>query len=206
MQLNIQIDDVTMQSVRNALGDMERRAPNAIAGAINETLAEAKTDISRGVREVLALSKKSTDSRIRLVKATFQKLNGFVSLSYEKRPGLMAFGAKGHRAGEKLGRKQPGVTYKLAVQGGRKRIREAFIAVRRGQSHENVFVRKMAGGKRVPRKPLVRLMGLSPWGSLVYRSGVLDRIFADAQAAFQKNLDQRVSGMLGGFVKERRAA
>lgn len=205
-QLNLQIDEVLMNRVTLALGDMERRAPNAISGAINETLQEAKTDISRTVRQVLALSKKSVDSRINLIKAQPSKLNGYVSLSYEKRPGLMSFQARGHRAGEKLGRKQPGVTYKLTVQGGRKRIREAFIAKKRGQTHENVFVRKTVGGKRVARLPLVRLQGLSPWGALVYQKGQLDRVFGNAQADFDKNLQQRVNAMLRGFVTGRRAA
>lgn len=205
-QLNIQLDQNLLNRVKLALGDLERRAPQALSGAINETLQESKTDISKRVREVLTLSKKSTDSRIGLSKATPQKLNGAVWLSYEKRPGLMSFGARGHRAGEKLGRKQKGVTYKLTHQGGRKRIPEAFIARKRGQVHENVFVRKMVGGKRVGRKPLVRLQGLSPWGAIVYRSGVLEGLFADAQQTFEKNLQQRINGILGGFVRERRAA
>lgn len=206
MQLQIQIDETTLHNVERALGDMSKRSPQAISGAINETIAEAKTALSRRVREVLAISKKSVDARIKPVKATPQKLSGEVRLLYDKRPGLFSFQAKGHRAGEPLGRKQPGVTYKLTVQGGRKRIPTAFIAIKRGQSHENVFVRKLVGGKRVARKPLVRLMGLSPWGAVVYRSGVLEEEFANAQAAFEKNLQQRIDGILGGYVKQRKAA
>jgi hypothetical protein len=206
VQLQIQIDETTLANVQRALGDLSRRAPQAISGAINETLAEGKTDLIKGVKSVLAIARQSVASRINVVKANPQKLAGEVRLSWEKRPGLFAFKAKGHRAGEKLGRKQPGVTYQLKVGGGRQRIREAFIAAKGGQTHENVFVRKMVGGRRVWRLPLVRLKGLSPWGAIVYKSGVLDNIFAEAQKAFDKNLQQRIDSILGGHVRERRAA
>jgi len=192
--LQIQIDEA---AVREGLGDFARRAPQAMAGAINETTAEGKTDLSRAVREVLNLSKQSTDRRIEIVKARPNNLAGSVRLSHEKRPGLASFAAR---------ETKKGVSYKLTKSSGRASVPSAFIAAKRGQTHLNVFVRKLLGGKLAPRYPLVRLMGLSPWGAITYRAGVLERIQADAQEALHKNLNQRVSAIVGGYIPERRAA
>lgn len=199
LALSIQIDERSIAQVKAALGGMEREAPKVLAGAINETLREARTSLSRKVREVLALSKKSTDSRIHLELASWQRLSGEVRLSHEKRPGLMSFGAR---------QTKRGVSYKLTVAGGRRTIAHAFIRAKRGQSHENVFIRKTVGGKMVGRMPLVRLQGLSPWGAIVYRAGVLEQWHFDSQQAFEKNLAQRVNAWLKGFITNspRRAA
>ncbi len=195
--LSLQIDEALLNRVKAALGDMSRRAPQAISGAINETLAEGKTELSRDVRSILNLPKKNVDERIKVDKSTPQTLSGRVRLLYEKRPGLYSFGAR------EVAR---GVTAKLLKAGGRKLYEHAFIAAKRGQDHLNVFIRKMVGGKRVGRKPLVRLMGLSPWGSVVYPPGTLDTVFANAQANFEKNLQQRINSILGGYVKETKKA
>lgn len=197
IQLNLQIDNTLLNRVRSSLGDMHRRAPQAISGAINETLQEAKTDLSRRVREILNLPKKNVDSRIALVKSRPNKLGGEVRLKHEKRPGLFAFGAREVRTG---------VSYKLKRSGSRQTVKHAFIAKKRGQAHENVFIRAMVGGKRAGRYPLRRLMGLSPWAAIAYPPGVVEEVFSEAQQAFEKNIQQRIDGIIGGHVRERRAA
>jgi hypothetical protein len=152
--------------------------PMAISGAINETLAETRTAMSRGITEKVAIKARDIKPHLAVIRSTPKTLAGTLKLSESSRIRLKYFGAR---------QTKQGVTYRISRDGGRKMIRSAF-GPNTPRLGGQVFRR--AGKTRLPL--IGPMKGPSPWG-VVVKSGMDKTAAIDAQAALEKNLGQRVN-------------
>lgn len=182
-QISIEFSQSQLNSVADRLKGIPSGVGKALAGAVNDTAKQCKTRISSGIRDKVNLKKKDIDPEIVIYPlATEKKPSAKVTLSKSQRLGLNDFGARPTNAG---------VTYQILKGGGRKLAKSAF-GLDMPRLGGQVFRRAGAvGGKLVPRLPIVKLKGPSPWGVFV-KSGMVTPIKAETQQLLNKNLEQRV--------------
>lgn len=195
MNIDIKITEEDLLDVRIALGRMAHRSRQAVSGAINETLAEVKTRSARNIYKRFNLTSARIKKDIHVKRSTPATLTGEVRYERTRPIGLRQFGAR---------QTAKGVSYAI-VRGKKQFIPHAFIQTAKGGEH--VFIRYKGPGPSgmVGRFKIHRLVGISVQEAFV-RSGLAEKEFIDAEATFRKNLDQRVNGIIRGFVKGRRAA
>ncbi len=182
----IQFDPRQIQAIEGRLAGLKDGVPKALAGAINDTGTQERTQISKGIRQKFNIKKKDLDPLISVSpKATPKDLRGGVHLQKSKRPGLQVFGAKQIASG---------VSYKIEVGGARKTIPGAFMGPRPGvlatKLHGGVFIRK---GKS--RLPIVKLKGISPWAAFL-KSGMLAPTTKDTEQRLMKNVEARTKFLI----------
>lgn len=122
-----------------------KRAPVALARALNRTGASERTAMGRAVSKDMGLKVAVAREAIKVEKATAASLAVRV-VARGKRLPLIDFKARGPEPSRGRGR---GVSY--VMQGQRKRLDHAFIATV-GAGHRGVFVR--TGPRRLPIKQL----------------------------------------------------
>lgn len=182
-QISVTIDPVHLLHLQSDLKGITNGLPKAIAGAINDTTKDEKVVISRKIRDRVNIKKRDIDPYITTKKATPSNLTGLIILSETKRIPLIYFKARFARKSRR------GVSYQIAVDGGRKTLPHAFIAQMKS-GHEGVFQR--VGKKRLP---IEELKGPSPWGVFV-KSGLEHQTILDVQVLLKKNLNERTNFLL----------
>lgn len=199
-RIPVQTLHVDATNARLMLGEFGHRAPNAISGAINETLLEVRTAFRRDIRRLINISQRSLDSRIHITRSRPLSLTGEIRLSHERRPGISPTNFAARQTAR-------GVSYRIGPLSRRGLIPGAFI--RSANGNEHVFVRYRAAEStatnrrrrrrpsginydRVPRYRLRRVLGVSPWGAYTRAPNLLRRHVAEAQTALNRNAQQRV--------------
>lgn len=135
------LDPVMLGRVQGQLIRVRNGALRATAFAINDVLASARTQITRGVRSEINIKLKSLMRRIKLVKASEKRTYGGLFINEGRPPNLISFGAKQNKKG---------VTYKIGKSGPRQFIRSAFVNKANGAA----LVMQRTGAKRYPIKLL----------------------------------------------------
>ncbi len=96
-----------------------KQFPRELAAAVNKVAKKTRSNIGRDIRKTVNLKKEPSERPIKLRRtATAQQPTGIVGIDREQRLGLQHFGARHDKRG---------VSYKIAKQGGRKRVDGAFM-------------------------------------------------------------------------------
>jgi hypothetical protein len=136
--------ETNFPQVQRALQGLQREvAQQATARALNATIAQARTQMSREIRQEFAVDTRFVGQRLRIKRATFfnGRLGLEAALDAQEKPrsaNVIRFGAKAGKAG---------VTVKIKRGQPRKLIRNAFI----GNKGRTVFTRQ-PGTKMASRK------------------------------------------------------
>lgn len=166
----VEIDSSQMMRLKEAVGRAGKKVAKELSAAINQVSKKTRLDMGRAVRETVALKKDQSEKPISVaMSSTPANLQALVRLKKTKRLGLRHFGAKQDRKG---------VTYKIAKNGGRKRINGAFQGPKPGvlkmSWKGNVFIRRGAATvaskgryRGQLRQPIVQLNGVSAYGAYV---------------------------------------
>ncbi|MGB6054611.1 MAG: phage tail protein [Burkholderiaceae bacterium] len=132
--------------VQRQINDLRREVTDlAVPRAMNRTMEQARTAMSREIRSQFVLPVKTVNDSLRIIRASFKngRYNVEAALESPTKRGrslnLIHFAARQTNAG---------VTVRISKQGGRKLIRSAFI----GNKGRTVFVRE--GKKRLPIRPV----------------------------------------------------
>jgi hypothetical protein len=167
-----------------ALQELGRRAPAAIARAQNRAIAAGRTQLGRDVRADMKGVKAST-IRERLIATNANKANPIARLRADaRRVPLIEFGARGPYPSRGRG----------SVRAGGKRYQGAFIMEKRRGGGRGVFAR--TGG---PRLPVVELHGPSIYQSAKNHLGpAKDR----ATEVFQTRLAHEIQHELRQVAKK----
>jgi hypothetical protein len=184
--INVAIPGNKLAELRKALGDAQGKIKKELATAINATSKKAKSEISKQVRDELAVTKKVIDTQISVGgKASAASLGSSVKLKKSSRIPLREFGAR---------QTSKGVSYKVSKTQGRKTVAGAFQGPKPGvmKASWRGRVFKRVGKKRLP---IVQLYGPSPWGVFVKRQQV-GPTGAVIQAELAKQIDRRIRFLL----------
>jgi|LakMenEpi03Aug12_release.lakeMendotaPanAssembly.Ray.scaffolds.fasta_scaffold470588_1 hypothetical protein len=136
--------ETNFPQVQRALQGLQREvAQQATARALNATIAQARTQMSREIRQEFAVDTRFVGQRLRIKRATFfnGRLGLEAALDAQEKPrsaNVIRFGAKAGKAG---------VTVKIKRGQPRKLIRNVFI----GNKGRTVFTRQ-PGTKMASRK------------------------------------------------------
>jgi hypothetical protein len=171
-----------IKKLRELLNNNATKIKRELATAINATAKMGQREVSKVVREELAVPKKTVDKTISISrKANAGQLGATVSLSKTRRISLREFGPK---------QNQRGVSFKISKTRGRQFVAGAFQGPKPGAMkiswRGNAFVR--AGKSRLP---ILKLKGPSPWGVMVKKK--LEKPTGAAiQAELRKQIDRRI--------------
>jgi len=147
-----------LEGVNRRILNVKNGVAKATAGAINDLLKQARTDLVRGVTSQVKVKAASVRSRIKIRNALASNLSGSIKLQEKARIGLVSFGARATRKG---------VTYQIGKQTGRQTITDAFIAKARGGRRsdgtpgEQLSVNRVFRRRGKSRLPLFDLKGPS---------------------------------------------
>lgn len=203
----IQFNPAQLAAIQGRLAGIKNGVPQALAGAINDTAKQERTQISKKIRERFNVKKRDLDKRISITKATQRKISGGIHIEKSKRLGLQYFGAKQvgstkratvKRVATKLGTSQlktRGGGVMAAIEKGKRRLYlGAFMGPYPGalavKLHGGVFQRD---GKS--RLPIHKLFGLSPWGMFL-RGGMLPPSVKETETLLYKNVFDRVRWLM----------
>jgi hypothetical protein len=209
IQLGIQLDAVQIARAQSMLREVPGGIKRAVIRAGNETIAEAKTQISKLVRQYINIKKRDVDRYIDVhhkMRWVSGHAEGKVVVLHDKRLGLQYFGAR---------QTKQGVTVRIKPGGARTTIKAAFMPVafalgghvygRRGP-RKRPRVKKLKRTMKIDTKgrktsyawpdlPVVPLRGASVWGVMI-KNDLLEPVREEMQRDFHKNLLQRVDAEL----------
>jgi len=155
--------------------------PKAFAAAINDTAKDARSRMSKRIRQWISIKKKALDRTLKIShRATARDLHSGIHLEKTKGIPLQYFGARQTAAG---------VTFRLSKLAPRQLIAHAFMGPKPGvlaaTLHGGVFIRL---GKA--RLPIEKLRGDTPYDVFV-RTGMLGPTTKETTDLLKKNVDQR---------------
>ncbi len=200
----IAFDPSQIKAIQGRLADVKNGVPKALAGAINDTAQQERTQVRKKLREKYNIKNADLDKRISITKATQRKTSGGLHIEKSKRLGLQYFGARQVGSTKRISNKLiafPGggsAVFKIfgggvkaAIERGKSKLYVgAFMGPRPGtlapQLHGGVFQR--VGKSRLPIK---KLFGLSPWGMFL-KSGMLGPTANEMEELVQLNIERRV--------------
>lgn len=180
--LQIEIPRDQIKRLEQAIAGTKKKLPKELAIAVNATAKKTKGAISKEIRNELATKKTAVDKTLKIkTKATASSLSSTVRVEETRRIPLRDFGAR---------QTKRGVSYKISKTTGRKTVLGAFQGPKPGVMKAswkgNVF--KRAGKARLP---IVKLMGVSPWGVFV-KKGLTQPSIAEATAELKKQIERRI--------------
>lgn len=181
--IGIEVDARQLRRLKEAVGKARKSLPRELAAAVNSVSKKTRLNIGREIRKTVNLKKDQAERPIKITQtATAEVPTAKVSLAKEVRLGLQHFGAR---------QDKKGVSYKIARQGGRKRVAGAFMGPRPG-----TLAPRLNGGvfRRVgeSRLPIVKLKGVSPYGA--YAKNDLSEAEVKAiNANLSKEMERRIN-------------
>ena len=154
-RIEIKVDKESLRQARSLFNDLEKAPPIVTSRAINRTLTGVRTDITKGVGEILNVKQKRIRDTIRLKKATYNEVTGVVTIEAVRIP-LIEFAASWKQA-------WPGAKAKVEKREKRKTYKHAFIRFSKGWGRKAVFWRAIdkKTGKRAGRLPIKEVYGPS---------------------------------------------
>jgi hypothetical protein len=174
-RLTVKIDERQRAELQRLLTGVRDGVRRAEVSAINKTVRDARTRISRRIAEGAGIQKKYTDKAITQEKANRQTLSGAVVLSYKPIP-IYAFKARQTRKG---------VTFRFGADGERKIFSHAFIATM-ASGHKGVFERQQ-GEKRAMYKGSYARGAIRNRYGRVYRQQIHEMTGPSAIAMFENS-------------------
>lgn len=140
MALVVSLNREQFRRADEALLGLRGGLREAIERAINDTLKRLRTQVDRGIREELKVTKATVFKHVTIRRARRTgSPSGILFVRGDKRIPLLAFGARQIKSG---------VSYKLNRTGARKKIKSAFIARMPRSGHRGVFIeRRLIAGR-----------------------------------------------------------
>lgn len=182
MSMRVVIDESELQSVRQRLGELQHKAPNVIANALNRSVSNIKANVPKEVRKDYHAKAADIKATLKVFKASASKLQAEVKSS-GKTLGLDKFKVSPKTVNPK--RKSQ---LKVAVKkGGTKQILGAFIANINGTK---VFKRNGIG-----RLPISRLMGPSV-PQMIGNESTVNKINQDAYITYETRTNHEINRLL----------
>lgn len=183
MRFVVDVDKKMVKEIEKRLGDMNRRAPNAISNALNRAMNNVSSNISKEVRKEYVIKAKDVRETIRKTRATRSNLSATVI----SRGGAIPLDR--FRVSPKTVQPRRKKPIRVEVKkDGLKELLGAFVANING-----IKVFKRVGKKRLPIK---RLFGPSV-PQMLDNEEVRDKIEKQGQEMFEKRLDHEINRILG---------
>jgi hypothetical protein len=183
MRLTVDVDEKMLQDVQTRLGDLHKKAPNAISGALNRAIANVNTNIGKEIRKEYVIKAGDIKETITVSKASRAKLSA-TARSKGNLIGLDKFKVSpktinpNRKSSIKIGVKKSGV----------KQVMGAFVADLGGVK---VFKRKDKD-----RLPIQRLFGPS-----VPQMLANEDIRAEIEKQGQETFDQRLEHEINRIIE-----
>lgn len=182
MSVRIVVDDNELKRVQQQLGELQHKAPNVIANALNRSISNIKANIPKEVRKDYNIKATDIKETLKIFKANASKLQGEVK-STGKLIGLDKFKVSPKTVNPK--RKSQ---LKIAVKkDGTKQILGAFIA-----SINGVKVFKRDGKTRLP---ISRLMGPSV-PQMIGNEATVNKINQSAYVTYERRINEEINHFL----------
>ena len=194
--MNITIEIEGMKQLQRNLDHIQKGlAGRAMVMAINKTIAKAKTEADRAIRDEYNINKQAVSRRLRVLKARKGRLYAVLEPTAEGyRPQNVRRFTRGKRLNPRRGRQ---LTFQIR-KGEKKRIKGAFI----GNRGRTVFIRtgerrKMQSGHHAGKvaeaiEPVYTLSIASMFGARTVR----ERIIARVRRELQVETDRAVAQVL----------
>jgi hypothetical protein len=171
--LTIKVDT---KAVEKMLANIRNGAPRVIRDSLNDTASHVRALAVRGIRDKWNVQAAELRRRIRITKATVNRLQAVVAADGEPIP-LTAFNPRRIRKGVSV----------AIVKGKRTLIRSGFITTMRS-GHRGVFVR--AGRQRLPIIERKAITVPSQWNQKIAEHQ------REGQAYLQKRLQSRLNRLI----------
>lgn len=172
--------------LRAALSATGKGLSRELAVAVNATAKKGKSEVSKQIRQELNATKKAVDTTISIHgKATAQSTSSTVSLKKTKRLPLKEFKARQNASG---------VVAKISKRGSQTFVASGFMGPQPGNKAAKLFGHafKRRGKSRLP---IVKLMGVSPWGAFVKRN-MTPPTTKQIGAELEKQINKRIRFLL----------
>lgn len=182
MSTKIVVDKAELERVQQKLGELQHKAPNVIANALNRSISNISANIPKEVRQKYHIKAVDVKETLKIFKASASKLQGEVKSS-GKTIGLDKFKVSPKTVNHK--RKSQ---LKIAVKkGGTKQILGAFIA-----SVNGIKVFKRDGKSRLP---ISRLMGPSV-PQMIGNDETVNKINQEANNTYETRINHEINRLL----------
>lgn len=183
MSVTVNVDQRMLEEVRSKLGDMSKKAPNAISSALNRAVTNVASNVSKEVRKEYVIKASDIKSTLTKTRATRTSLQAIVKSRGELVP-LDRFKVSPRTVQPK--RKKP---IKVAVKkDGLKETLGAFVADISG-----IKVFKRTSKKRLP---IDRLFGPSV-PQMIGNEEIRKKINREGQDTFNNRLEHEINRILG---------
>ncbi|MBM7580012.1 phage tail protein [Jeotgalibacillus terrae] len=182
MRPTVSIDQNTLDYAEHMLGDLKKKAPNAISAALNRAMNTVATNISKEIRQEYNIKAGDIKETLSKTRASRTNMNAIVSSRGNLIP-LDRF---------KVTPKNPSPKRKAPIRvgvkkGGKKTLLGAFVADINGNK---VFRRQ---GKK--RLPIDRMFGPSV-PQMLKNEDIRLRVNQEGQLMFNKRLDHEINRIL----------
>lgn len=196
MSIQIRIDDAELQRVQQRLGELQHKAPNAIASALNRSISNIKANVPKEVRKNYHVKTADIKETLKIFKASASKLQAKVTSS-GRTLGLNKFKVSPMTVNPK--RKSQ---LKIAVEKtGIKQILGAFILnlngakvfTRSGEKHSPT--KGSYAGKGVLREKINRKFGPSV-PQMIGNETTVNKINQDAYTTYETRINHEMNRLL----------
>ena len=182
MSVRVNVDDAKLKEVQERLGEFAKKAPNAIANALNRTMTNVASNVTKGVREQYHIKAGEVKNNLKKTKATRS------TLAAEVRARGPAIPLDRFKVSPKTVQPNRKKQLKVAVKkDGTKQIMGAFIA---NLSGVKVFKREGKG-----RLPIARLFGPSV-AQMAGNEKIVNNANEKAVVTFETRLNHEVNRIL----------
>jgi hypothetical protein len=223
-RLTIEFEPNEFKAVQEQLLGVPRGADIALSTAINKTLSTERTAIARRLSATMTAKKSSIDKRIRVFRATRDKLSGRINIRGDKGVSLIGFGARQTKRGVTARIFGKSAQYDGAFiarginrsnsdgpnEAGNKLVFERFGAKRAmsmGRYGPNSIFGKHTRGPRkgqpILRQPISVVYGPSVAETFRKTPGMENQTMTDINANFRKNVQSQVDWLLNRKKSER---
>lgn len=175
-----------INDVVNQFKTIQQSVAKAELSANKKIARQVVTEIVKSAREKYSIKASSLKSATEIKHGTGNSVTSRIIISNKRMP-LLQFNPRKNQAGVSV----------MVLKGNRKVVNSSFIALM-SSGHSNIFIRKMNGGRRVPRLPIRQLYGPSAARMLLSEQnlvivhekilGKFDKIYAhELEYYFNKN-------------------
>lgn len=186
MNVTVNVDQELLNDVRNRLGELSNKAPNAISSALNRAVTNVAKNVSKEVRTEYNIKAGDIKTTLSKTRASRSNLSAIVRSRGEPIP-LDRFKVSPKTVQPK--RKKP---IKVGVKkDGLKEVLGAFVADISG-----IKIFERTTNKRLPIK---RLFGPSV-PQMIGNQDIVDKINHEGQETFKNRLDHEIERILGNGV------